>query len=64
MTKEQFIARWNHIFKNDREGAFKNLIFLIICGNRVSPHEHSEETLKKNLERIRQQRRAKQGVLV
>ena len=64
MTKEQFIARWNHIFRNDYEGAFKNLIFLIICGNRLSPYEHSEETKKKNLERIRQQRRAKQGVLV
>lgn len=64
MTKEQFIARWNHIFKNDYEGAFKNLIFLIICGNRLSPYELSEETKKKNLERIRQQRRAKQGVAV
>ena len=63
MTKEQFIARWNNIFRNDYEGAFKNLIFLIICGNRVSPHEHSEETKQKNLERIRQQRRVK-GVAV
>lgn len=64
MTKEQFKNRWNHIFKNDHEGAFKNLIFLIFCGNRVSPHEHSEDTKQKNLERIRQQRRAKQGVAV
>ena len=64
MTKEQFIARWNNIFKNDYEGAFKNLIFLIICGGRLLPHEHSEETLKKNLERIRQQRKVRQGVAV
>lgn len=63
MTKEQFKNRWNYIFKNDHEGAYKNLIFLIFCGNRVSPHEHSEETKQKNLERIRQQRRAK-GVAV
>ena len=64
MTKEEFKNRWNHIFTNDYEGAYKNLIFLIFCGNRVSPHEHSEETKQKNLERIRQQRRAKQGVAV
>ena len=64
MTKEEFKNRWNHIFKNDHEGAYKNLIFLIFCGSRVSPHEHSEETKQKNLERIRQQRKARQGVLV
>ena len=64
MTKEQFIARWNYIFKNDHEGAYKNLIFLIFCGGRLSPHGHSEETKQKNLERIREQRKAKQGVLV
>jgi hypothetical protein len=64
MTKEQFRNRWNYIFKHDHEGAYKNLIFLIFCGGRLSPHEHSEETLKKNLERIKEQRRAKQGVAV
>lgn len=64
MTKEQFVRRWNHIFQYDRDGAYKKLKFLFLCGGRISPHKHSEETLKKNLERIRQQRRAQQGVLV